>query len=273
MSELKIKLEVNKGRHGIPLKRLVRVADEARKFLEMFAKDVGLGEGEWIAERFKNGSAIYDNTFVGEATSRSLAIAQKALEHITDPNRTPDDLAFGIRRETFFQYGRMAAPLPTDDVLYIGLYNGRRRPKMRPLSKERFLEIERSVVERATHYGGLQGVITALFKGANTIWVRDLSTGYKIVCEFKPDEYDHIWELLGPKDAVVNVEGWITNKPGEDSHLKIETITPSADYREGDLERLFGIDPDFTGDMSTEEYLDDLRGETTEDYLSRLSNE
>ena len=40
-----------------------------------------------------------------------------------------------------------------------------------------------------------------------------------------------------------------------------------------DLEKFFGIDPNFTGDMSTDEYLDDLRGETTEDYLKRLSDE
>jgi len=78
---------------------------------------------------------------------------------------------------------------------------------------------------------------------------------------------------LETKDAVVNVEGWIKRKPGELDHLKIEIIDPSAEYREGDLEKFFGIDPDFTGDMSTEEYLNDLRGETTEEYPKRLVNE
>jgi hypothetical protein len=273
MPELKIKIEINKGREGVPLRRLVKVADEMRKFLEMFARDVGLGEGEWLAERFKNGSAAYDNTYIGEATTQALQVAHRALEHIGDPHRTPDDLAFGIRRETFFQFGRVASPLPADDAVFIGLYNGNKRPKMRPLSKERFLEIERAIVERKKHYGGLQGVITALFKGGNTIWVRDLSTGNKIVCRYQSRHYDRIWELLGPKDTVVNVEGWITQKPGEDSHLEIQTITPSAEYNEGDLEKFFGIDPDFTGEMSTEDYLDDLRGESTEDYLKPLIDE
>jgi hypothetical protein len=259
MAELKIKLEMNKGRKGVPLKRLIKISDETRKFLEMFAKDLGLDEGEWIAERFQNGSAAFDNTFIGETTSHDLEIAQKALDHITSPERTPDDLAFGFRRETFFQYGRIAASLPSDDVVFIGLYNGKTTPRMRPLSKERFLEIERAITDRTTHYGGLQGVITALFKGANTIWVRDLSTGAKIVCEFDASEYDRIWKLAGPKDAVVNVEGWIAHKPGEDSHLKISTIAPSTEYREGDLEKFFGIDPDFTADMPTTDYLDDLR--------------
>lgn len=33
------------------------------------------------------------------------------------------------------------------------------------------------------------------------------------------------------------------------------------EYREGDLEKYFGADPDFTGGLSTEEYLNRVRGE------------
>lgn len=273
MSRLKIKLELNKGRIGVPLERLVKVADEARKFLEMLTKDIELGDGQWIAERFTNNSLAFDNTYVGDATSRNLAIAQRALRHITDPKRTPDDLRFGIRRETLFQYGKMASPLPADDVLLVGLYKDADEPdEIRSLSKERFLEIERQVVERTTHYGGLQGLITALFKAQNTIWVHDISTGARVVCQFASAEYDKIWELLKARDAIVNVEGWIRRKPGEVDHLKIETISPSAEYQEGDLEKFFGLDPHFTGDLSTDDYADDLRGDTTEDYL-KLRNE
>lgn len=273
MSKLKIKLELNKGRIGVPLERLAKVADEARKFLEMLSKDVDLGEGQWIAERFTNDSLGFDSTFKGEATSRNLAIAQRALRHISDPKRTPDDLRFGIRRETLFQFGKMASPLPVDDVLLVGLYKDGDKPdEIRFLSKERFLEIERQVVERTTHYGGLQGLITALFKAQNTIWVHDISTGARVVCQFESRKYDQIWELLKSRDAIVNVEGWIRRKPGEVDHLKIETISPSTEYQEGDLERFFGLDPDFTGDLSTEDYVDDLRGDTTEDYL-KLRNE
>jgi hypothetical protein len=273
MAELKIKIELNKGRIGVPLERLAKVADEARKFLEMFAKDIELGEGQWIAEHFTNDSVAYDASFIGEASERALRVGHKALRHLTDPKRTPDDLGYGIRRETLFQFGKMASPLPEDDALIIGLYNGKPQPETRILSKKRFLVIERQIVEKTTHYGGLQGVITALFKGSSTIWVHDLSTGAKVVCEFSLSDYGMIWELLKSRDTVVNVEGWITKKPGEVNHLKIETITPAAEYQAGDLEKFFGIDPDFTGEMSTDEYLDDLRGDTTEDYLRRLPDE
>lgn len=36
---------------------------------------------------------------------------------------------------------------------------------------------------------------------------------------------------------------------------------PAAEYREGDLEKFFGIDPDFTGGMATDDYVDELRGD------------
>ena len=78
MSDLKVKLELNRGRVGVPLERLAKVAEEARKFLDMFADDVELGDGEWIAQQFTNGSVSFDNNFVGEARTRGLRVAQKA---------------------------------------------------------------------------------------------------------------------------------------------------------------------------------------------------
>lgn len=35
--------------------------------------------------------------------------------------------------------------------------------------------------------------------------------------------------------------------------------TPHVEYQEGDIEKFFGVDPDFTGDMTTEEYIDSIR--------------
>jgi hypothetical protein len=32
------------------------------------------------------------------------------------------------------------------------------------------------------------------------------------------------------------------------------------EYREGDLEKFIGCAPDFTGDLTTEEYIDEIRG-------------
>lgn len=265
MAELKIKVELEKGRVGVHLDLLAKVATEARKFLDMFARDVDLGDGDWIANRFTNNSVAYDANFIGETGSMEIAVAQNALRHITDPDRTPDDLGFGISRETFFQMGKMASHLPVNEVMFIGLYDrDENTPEMRPLTRARFEEIERLIVERTSHYGGVQGHIIALFKSVNTIWLHDISTRSKVVCKFEAEKYNDVWELLKQKDAIVSVEGWITDRPGRESHLKIASIRAANEYQEGDLEKFFGLDPEITGELSTSEYLDLIRGDTEE---------
>src|SRR3989442_15964787 len=92
MAELRVKIGLNKGRHGIPIHKLADVAAEAEKFFKMFAADVRLGKGEWIADNFENGSVEFDINYVGEATSAAITTGQKALSHLTDIKTTPDDL-------------------------------------------------------------------------------------------------------------------------------------------------------------------------------------
>jgi hypothetical protein len=104
------------------------------------------------------------------------------------------------------------------------------------------------------------------------MWIRELSTGERVSCKFPPSKYNEVIALLKAKDAVVNVEGWITRTNGVIDHLKIETMKEAAEYQEGDIDRFFGSDPHFTGTKSTEDYLEDLRGETTEDYIEHLTD-
>lgn len=47
------------------------------------------------------------------------------------------------------------------------------------------------------------------------------------------------------------------------SHL-MATFGVLPEYREGDLDKFFGCDPDFTGGLSTEEYIDRIRGRDDE---------
>jgi hypothetical protein len=40
----------------------------------------------------------------------------------------------------------------------------------------------------------------------------------------------------------------------------ISTFTVLPEYQEGDIEKFFGCDPDFTGELTTEEFIDQIRG-------------
>jgi len=237
-----------------------------------FSANVRLGNGEWIAENFQNGSLGYDVGFIGETIEPVIVTGQKASKLLTNPNTTADDLKYGIRPGTFLQFAKIASPVEEDDFVSIGIYNGQPEPEMRELSKKRFLEIERQITQTVVQYGGLQGLITTLFKESNIMHLRELSTGERISCKFPTSRYDEVWRLLRTKDAVVSVEGWITRTNGVIDHLKIESMKEAAEYREGDIEKFFGCDPQFTGNKDTEDYLNDLRGETTEDYLEPLTD-
>jgi len=273
MAQLRVKIELNKGRHGIPIHKLAQVAEEAEKFFQMFAEDLGLKKGEWIADNFTNGSLSFDTNYVGTAPDPLILTSQKAFDLITDPSTSPDDLKYGISKKTFLQFARMAAPVDADDSVHIGLYNGQPdMPKMRELTKQRFIEIEKEIIQTIEQYGGVQGIITALFKDSNTFWIRELSTGNIVSCIFPLSMYTLVWKMLESKDAVVNVEGWKIVTNGRVEHLKVTTITPSPEYQEGDLEQFFGCDTNFTGNLSTEEYIDDLRGENTENYIEHLTD-
>lgn len=273
MANFRVRIEINKGRHGAPIHKLAKVAEEAEKFFKMFATDLGLGKAEWIADNFRNGSVGFDTNYVGPAPDPALFTSQKAFSHLTDPATTPDDLRFGVRKETFLQFAKIASPIDADDFVNIGVYNGGPEPEMRELTKQRAIQIEKDIVETVEQYGGIQGIITALFKENNSFWLRELSTGAKFVCNFRADKYNLVWHALEAKDAVVNVEGWKTIVNGEVRHVDVTSIIPAPEYRDSDLEEFFGCDPNFTGDQSTEDFIDDLRGETTEDYLNLITDE
>lgn len=261
MSQFRVKLELNKGRHGIPLQRLANISKEIEKFLEMFAEDVKFEKEGWIADNFENGSLMYDVNYIGEIHDQNLNVAKKAFEIITDTNTTPDDLSFGIRRETFWQYAQIANHIEPDDYIGIGLYDENSSPEMKELSKERSLQIENQIVKRVTEFGGVQGEITALIKGRNHLWINDFASNNRVICTFKSEMYNKVWQLLKGQDTVVNIEGWITRENGKITNFDIQSINPAVVYQEGDLDGFFGCDSGFTGNLSTEDYLADLRDE------------
>ncbi len=263
MSGFRIRFELNKGRHGIPLRRLANISSEVEKFLEMFGRDMKFDNDGWVADNFENGSLKYDVNYIGETSDQNILVAKKAFEAILDSNTTANDLKFGIRKETFWQFAQIANQIDPDDYIGIGLYQDNSEFNLKELSKERSLLIESQIEEKTFEFGGIQGEISALLKGINHLWINELESGTRVICTFCDDIYREIWQLLKNHDTVVNIEGWITRENGKIIRFDIESIVPAVIYREGDLEKFFGSDPDFTGNLDTEDYISNLRDEIT----------
>ena len=62
MAHVKIRLVVNKGRHGAPLQKLGKISEQLEKFLRTLAADCNIETrpGEWVAANFTNSSVEYD---------------------------------------------------------------------------------------------------------------------------------------------------------------------------------------------------------------------
>lgn len=260
MSEITLKIELNKGRRGIVMQKLAKIAEETEKFLESFAADVNLSKIEWLADNFENGSVIFEVHYAGIADPNLIALGKKALAHVINPKTTFEALDFGISQQTLLHFAKIAHPLDIDDYIGIGTWNGDSKFHMEKLTKERANQIEQQANQLLEQYAGFQGTITALFKENNSCWLVDYLTGKRVVCHFKPAQYSKIWKLLERRDALVNVEGWYLTK-GSEKWLRVQEIRELPEYQDGDIDKFFGCDKSFTGDKTTEEFLEDLRGE------------
>jgi hypothetical protein len=135
---------------------------------------------------------------------------------------------------------------------------------MSELSKQRSLEIEKELTQTIEQYGSVQGVIHSFYKESKppVVHIRELSTNALVKCIFPISMYEKVWRLMEIKDAVVNVDGWIkTHIDGTVEQLKVADIVQAVEYKQGDLDKFFGCAPTFTGDMSTDEFISDLRSD------------
>jgi hypothetical protein len=262
MSEIKLKLILNKGRHGIMMNKLARIADEADKFVQSFAEDLKLDKSEWVADSFKNGSVIFTTNYVGTAELNQITKARNALFILIDPKVKASDLNGDLSRKTYAQFAKIASSIDADDSIGIGVYDSvKGKFVTKAFTKERAILIEREMNQTVEEFTGFQGAITALHKERKTCWLKDSISGNRIVCEYKPSQYTTVWKLLEKQDALADVEGWAVYKNGILDTVKIEHISSSAEYEKGDIDKFFGCSPTFTGGVSTIEYIDGIRGD------------
>src|SRR5690606_529225 len=167
MSTLRLRVELNKGRVGMPLAKLAQVCAEATRFLDLLCEDIGLPspKGGWLAEDFENASVDFDLRHP-EAMSEDLAaLGRRALRMVLSNTYDDPVLGLSIRSETRRQFRRIGTALDTDEVARFGVYkDGEARPeKWFDLHHSDIPETAAGVVDRNV-YGEVQGTVNAFFK-------------------------------------------------------------------------------------------------------------
>ncbi len=267
MSALRIRIELNKGRVGMPFGKLGRVCQEATKFLEMLCEDLELPEGDaWLAEKFENASLMFDVRHGIQIDPVAAELARQAMGMVFGETSENLPVAVKIRTETRRQFRKVTRALDPDEYMRIGVYRGdeHRPDNWYEVQRSEAVELTEGIVDRGT-YGEVQGVVNAFFKEAQPPYVRirELSTGNLVKCFFRVDQYQAAVELLEDRDAVVFVEGWLREdaSTGATREVRVEDFTPAVDFDEKAVEALYGAVPDYTGSLTSEQFVEWIRGD------------
>lgn len=269
MARLRVRLRFNPGRTGTPMDKLGEFSSQTERFLRSLASDLGLPakKGEWLASRFSNGSVEFDGEYPAAVPDAVVSRGQEALDLITgeEPleavNRGP--VSYGTAAE-FSRIGKIMDP---DEKFCIGLYrNGGDAPdEWREITYRRADEMRQLLDAPIASYGSVQGTIHAWHQGAVPPFftVRELSTGALIRCNYKAALHSKVYEAHEQPHAVVHVYGDIewdraTRQIVTLQATNIEIMKPLSEF---EFQKLAGSAPNFTGALTTDEYIDWVRGD------------
>lgn len=269
MHHVRIRVELNKGRVGMPLAKLAAVAQGTVEFLAALAEDltVDAPAEAWLAERFDNASVDFDCRLAVPLSESQAARMFSGLRMVFANDFSDAATAVMIRPATRRRYAQIARPLDADEVARFGLYRDGSSDSAEwfMLTRELAAEIEEPLPASHRAYGEVQGIVHAFFKETDRPYlkIRELSTRQLVNCYFNREQYRAAVEVLADAEAVVFVEGWVT----EDADTGLATEIEVADFRlapkfsEEIYRSALGTLPDFTGDLETTDYLREVRGE------------
>jgi outer membrane biosynthesis protein TonB len=113
MNRLRIRVELNRRKAGVPMQAMVSVVEETHKFFQLLAKDVAIeaDRGEWHASNFDPESLNFTAEFDGPASAEQIRAFGSAFGGATS-----------LRRDTIAQFTRIADFIGEDELVGFGLY-------------------------------------------------------------------------------------------------------------------------------------------------------
>ncbi len=274
MSELRLRIELNKGGEGISFHKLAQISVEADLFLKMIIQDVDKRiTGNWIAKDFVNSSVDFTTEFSGNITQEQVVLCKRALEATMT---TELDLATlekaRVKRATLLQYAKIAKPIAPDESIHFALLNGHKPPKedRHVLTKEHSIDLVQRIYikDNVSYEGSVQGIITTLFRDQHLykkphFRLRELYSGALIPCYYSKNLYSQVvLKGLRESDSVVHVAGKIVASRTERRILavrEVKKLIEAESYQPGDLQRFVGCAPELTGNLTTEQFIDNIR--------------
>ena len=260
MPTLKIRMELNKGRIGIPMEKLAGIVKDMREFLAMVCEDVGLPGDEWLALDFKNSSVIFDCEKL-DLSPTEKQIGYSGLRAVIADDYSSQTSAL-IRPATRMRYSNITKRIDPDEVIGIGLFNGSEAPEMFTLTHEQSSRISEENEKTYKYHGEIQGIIHAFYKevAEPKLVVRELSTRNLVHCFFGSGLYESAVQTLSEPDAVVFVEGEISEDMTEGvKSVAVTDFQLAPPFDPVFFESFIGSKPQITGYVPSEDFLAETR--------------
>src|SRR5580698_9463079 len=113
MKRLRVRVELNRRKAGVPLDELVSVVEETQKFFHLLAEDVQIeaGRGVWLASDFDAESLTFTAEYDGAASPEQIRDFNAAFSGSSS-----------LRQETIAQFTHIADLIGEDELVGFGLY-------------------------------------------------------------------------------------------------------------------------------------------------------
>jgi hypothetical protein len=263
MARIRVLVVLNKGRIGIPLHKLGAIVKETEIFFRMLAEDVELpgDKKQWLGLDFQSGSVNFTAEYSPPVEPHKAIQFANAFDDTRRGKRI-----LPVRNNTRYQYARIAEQLDEDEMIEFGVYKDLESTaaEVLPLSKRDLPTIIGEIQGPVESYGSVQGVIHSVFMGSSPrhFFIRELSTDNLIKCIYSSTQYPALLEALQEEAKVVHVHGSIktdmVNRRIE--QMIMQQIEVAEKLSDKEFEEFFGSCPDLTGQLSTQEFIDQIRG-------------
>lgn len=242
MANLRLEIELNKGKRGISLDKLEKVVQEMRKFLESMGDDIELAEPEsWVGVDFTNGSLGFSSEYAHGVASPKLNQFNDAIVALAR-----SEFPQSIQRSTANKFFDLADILEQGETANIAVFDEYQTPVPMQISQgtSSLARMIKVLPFRET-IGSVQGKIHTLYKESKPrphFTLRELSTGNLIRCDYEADVYPIIVQALGVNDQVLHVRGDImTDTRGHSiHHVKVHEVKLADSYGYENVEKFLG---------------------------------
>jgi hypothetical protein len=262
MAKIRVRVRLNKGRIGIPLYKLGAIVKETEAFFSMLGQDVELPgvKKQWLGLDFENSSVAFSIEYVSPVATEMAALFATSIDDIRQGK--PSVI---VQDETRKQYARIARELDEDEIMDLGIYKDPESPlpEYFELSKRNLPPILIETQRVVESYGSVQGVIHSIFMGSKPrhFFIRELATEGLIKCVYTSEHHSELVKTLKEEGTVVHVYGLVEV---DMAHRKISQITAeridaAPKLSDNEFDDFFGCCPKLTGDLSTQEFIDDIR--------------